>query len=915
MISTAPSLQFLLLGPPRILVDGVPLHVDTRKALALAFYLVVHAHEPTRDELVSLLWPELDKTRGRAALRRTMSALRTGLGGGGLLADRDRVRLDLNGARLDISEAEALSRITHDHTTDQVCPECASNLGEAVSLYRGSFLDGFYLRDAADFEEWHRSEAELHRRNWRELVSRWGLALASAGRFADAEAAVRRRLVADALDEVAHRQVMQFLVWSGDRVGALRQYRECAAVLDRELGVSPLPETRQLYEMIMEGVEPLPPTGRVEMMPVVRERALAPDLGPTIGREGELDQMTASVGSIVLEGDEGIGKSRLIDAWLETLALPVARASATPGVEGVPYLAIRDLLISAMPFAAGNPPSIAAEAVRLLPQLADAGFPQPEMAEAGPGAAAQFHAGIVASLHHLLEGGWLVVDDAHWLDPSSVAILNVFLTHPEPKGARLILSWRQDEVDATQPFSVLLRRLERDGEIERIRLGPLAEESARRLLESRPGPPLAPADAAAIVARAQGNPLFLISYRDAAGSDRADLPRDLERLIESRLERLGEESWQVLSAASVLGSEAETDLLRSVSGRGDEEMVTAIEELISRGLMIENQNGVAFAHDAVRRAVVQRLSKARTRILHSRAADAMTQATQTASRAWHLEAAGRSSESAAAHFEAGREAIELHAYEAGSVHLRAAAALGYADRDRLGLLLGDAAVRLGDYGAALAAYATVTEGPEVEFRIGGVYLRLRRWALAQASLERAAALDPPPELATHITADRAVVAHHQGDDVSADQLAKLARDQAKARGDIAGLAQAANLAGMLAPQPQVAITRLKKANAIANDTGRPELVAATLNNLGLAHRAAGDLEAAIAAGEAALAVLERVGDRHQLAALHNNLADTLHQAGRSNLSRAHVTESVRLFADVGLEPGTFEPEIWKLSEW
>jgi hypothetical protein len=41
----------------------------------------------------------------------------------------------------------------------------------------------------------------------------------------------------------------------------------------------------------------------------------------------------------------------------------------------------------------------------------------------------------------------------------------------------------------------------------------------------------------------------------------------------------------------------------------------------------------------------------------------------------------------------------------------------------------------------------------------------------------------------------------------------------------------------------------------------------------------------------------------------------LHQAGRTDLSRAHVTESVRLFADVGLEPGTLEPEIWKLSEW
>ena len=883
--------------------------------MALACYLVAEAHEPTRDELVALLWPELDKGRARAALRRTMSALRTGLGGRGLLADRDRVRLELDSARVDIEEAAALSRITHNHTSDQVCPECASPLGKAVSLYRGTFLDGFYLRDAAAFEEWHRSQTELHRRSWRELVSRWGLALASAGRFTDAEAAVRRRLSADALDEVAHRQVMQFLVWGGDRVGALRQYRECAAVLDRELGVSPLPETRQLYEMILEGVEPLPPAGRVEMMALARKRAVSPSQGPFVGRDQELKQMNASSGSIVLEGEEGIGKSRLIDEWLDDLALPVARAAPAPGVEGVPYLAIRDLLISATPFASGNPPAIAAEAVRLLPQLVDAGFAQPAAAEAGPGAAAQFHAGIVAALHHLLAGGWLVVDNAQWLDPSSLAILNVFLTHQEPKGARLLLSWRQDEVDAAQPFSVLLRRLERDGEIERIRLGPLTEDSARAMLEARPGTPLTPADTEAIIARAQGNPLFLISYRNAAGSDRADLPRDLERLVETRLDRLGEASGQVLSAASVLGAEAETDLLRSVSGRGDEEMVTAIEELISHGLMTESQNGVAFAHDAVRRAVIQRLSKARARILHGRAADALVGPKQTALRAGHLEAAGRSSEAAACHFQAGREAFEIHAYESASHHLRAAAALGYPARDQLGLLLGDAAVRLGDYGAALAAYATVAEGPEVEFRIGGVYLRLRRWALAQAALDRAAALDPPSELLTHITADRAVVAHYQGDDETAEKLTKLAREQARASGDVSGLAQADNLAGMLASNPRVAIARLKKANSIASGTGRAELIAATFNNLGLAHRRAGDLEAAIHAGETALGILKRVGDRHQLAALHNNLADTLHQAGRTDLSRAHVTESVRLFADVGLEPGTLEPEIWKLSEW
>ena len=65
----------------------------------------------------------------------------------------------------------------------------------------------------------------------------------------------------------------------------------------------------------------------------------------------------------------------------------------------------------------------------------------------------------------------------------------------------------------------------------------------------------------------------------------------------------------------------------------------------------------------------------------------------------------------------------------------------------------------------------------------------------------------------------------------------------------------------------------------------------------------------------ALALLEPVGDRHQLAALHSNLADALHSAGDEGAGRRHLTESARLFAEVGEEIGKWEPEIWKLSEW
>ena len=70
----------------------------------------------------------------------------------------------------------------------------------------------------------------------------------------------------------------------------------------------------------------------------------------------------------------------------------------------------------------------------------------------------------------------------------------------------------------------------------------------------------------------------------------------------------------------------------------------------------------------------------------------------------------------------------------------------------------------------------------------------------------------------------------------------------------------------------------------------------------------------IEAAEEALGVYQRTGDRHREAAVHNNLADLLHRAGRGEEAMAHLKEAVAIFADVGTEPGAFEPAVWKLVE-
>lgn len=72
---------------------------------------------------------------------------------------------------------------------------------------------------------------------------------------------------------------------------------------------------------------------------------------------------------------------------------------------------------------------------------------------------------------------------------------------------------------------------------------------------------------------------------------------------------------------------------------------------------------------------------------------------------------------------------------------------------------------------------------------------------------------------------------------------------------------------------------------------------------------------AIQHAEAALALCQAQGDRHREAALHNNFADLLHASGNVEASLDQLCQAVTIYAEIGAEAGTLQPEIWKLTEW
>ncbi|MDA0246306.1 MAG: BTAD domain-containing putative transcriptional regulator [Chloroflexi bacterium] len=336
-------LTLLLLGSPRIERDGVPIKVDTRKAIALLAYLVVTRQSHGRESLAALFWP--DTAESRARLRRTLSVLNTALARSWLDIERETIRLqperDAN-LWVDVEQFHQLlaSCKTHGHPAEQVCPACLAPLSEAIALYRDDFMAGFTLRDSPAFDDWQLFETQALRREYLaalQLLAQGHLAL---GAHEQATAVLRRWLAADPLDETAHRILIMAYALAGQRPSALRHYHECTHLLAQELAIPPSPETTALYEQIRDGVWVGEASVQAWLAPVVETAArphppLPTPPTPFIGRQTELAEIATLLANpacrlLTLVGTGGMGKTRL--------ALQAATAAQAQFADGVYFV-------------------------------------------------------------------------------------------------------------------------------------------------------------------------------------------------------------------------------------------------------------------------------------------------------------------------------------------------------------------------------------------------------------------------------------------------------------------------------------------------------------------------------------------------------------------------------------------------
>jgi DNA-binding SARP family transcriptional activator len=213
-----------------------------RRLALLALLAIARERGMSRDQLVAYLWPESDAERARHVLNQLVYAQRKHFGNQQLFTGQKTLRLNPDVIWTDVGAFETALE--------------AGALEEAVTHYTGPFLDGFFVRDAPDFERWVDRERGRLARRCIDALARLAEQAFSAGDPKRAVGWLRRAAELDPLDTPRTTALVRALIAAGNRSEALRAARRHESDLRQELGVPPGPDLTALIQDLLRSPSP-----------------------------------------------------------------------------------------------------------------------------------------------------------------------------------------------------------------------------------------------------------------------------------------------------------------------------------------------------------------------------------------------------------------------------------------------------------------------------------------------------------------------------------------------------------------------------------------------------------------------------------------------------------------------------------
>jgi len=342
-----------------------------------------------------------------------------------------------------------------------------------------------------------------------------------------------------------------------------------------------------------------------------------------VGRDTELTELSSLLGvrpsrlqpsplpnAVLLSGDAGVGKTRLLTelrdvAFAEGWQV-IAGHCLNFGDSALPYLPFSEVigrLSTDLPDVVENVASLHPGLSRLQPGR------RMLSGDAGDSSSVD-RADLYEAMHAVLEAAaakaplLLVIEDAHWADHSTRDMISYLFSRPFAEPVALVISYRGEDLHRRHPLRSQVAEWSRVRGVERLQLNPLSEADVRVLIRQLHPDPLAEAELAGIVDRAEGNAFFVEELVGATWGSEASVPEDLAELLLVRLDRLDETAQQVVRLAAVAGRRVSHSLLTAASGLPDSALDLALRSAVESNVLVVGRDGTySFRHALLGEAV------------------------------------------------------------------------------------------------------------------------------------------------------------------------------------------------------------------------------------------------------------------------------------------------------------------------
>ena len=600
-------------------LSGNTIRLRSRKHVALLLYLAAAGRRVyARDFLARLLW-DTPIDRARHSLSQAVYDLRQNLPGAVGSATGDAVLLESSAFRLDALEFEQALK--------------TGDLSLAVDLYRGPFADNLARAGTDDFERWLEAERLRLTRLGEMALRRYVRQCDEGGRWGEMCVAALRLVKLSLLDEEAHRALMRGLWLHGDAASAIRHYEEVVAPLEREIPGGLSEETRLLAQRIRSTPAPEP---WVDNLGEIQT--------PFLGREDEMESLraavrevsTSPVTAVLVSGEAGIGKSRLVSEFTRSVALENVRlleSRCYPAEADVPYGPVIDGLRPISADVARRPAADLESFTRIGHLLSEFEYLTRDGEQRIDPAAwrRRLYEEVTGLVRLALEAAPIVwvIEDVQWMDATSTSLLHYMTRRLEGYPFLLIATLRVAR-EADLPDALPLSPPGASDLSSEIRLHPLSQDEIGEIL-GRAAPDSGHKAALQLAQRlAGGNPFFALEvFRAAVGStewaaeaSRWDPLTDarLSKVLAVRLKGLSRKALTLLQATAVLERLATPGAVAAVAGLDLPEAAEASADPYGRGLLQDREGQLGFVNDVVREYVYSDMTALARTALHLTAA-------------------------------------------------------------------------------------------------------------------------------------------------------------------------------------------------------------------------------------------------------------------------------------------------------